>query len=490
MPDLFLGGLFLLSKVNAYLTGDNQVVIPGADSYNGLNVVPQMGWDNWNAYGCDVSEDLLLSTAQAMIDYGLRDLGYNYIVLDDCWSIGRNSSGYQVANPIKFPHGMRNVADRLHSLGFKFGMYSSAGAYTCGNYPGSLGYETQDAQFFADNNVDYLKYDNCYNQGQSGTAEISFNRYNTMSQALNATGRSIVYSLCNWGEDQTYNWATGISNSGRMSGDIYDFFNRPDSRCPCTESPCEYPGYRCSVMNIIGKMAAIQSKTQKGWFNDMDMLEIGNGGQDDNEYVTHFSMWSLLSSPLLIGTNVRDLSPEGLTIYSNPAVIALNQDPTGTAAYRVWLKQCDDKDKYGQCNYQLWVREMQNGDFVLALINNGNSNANLTADLYDIFLDQSTSGASKPAAQLSEKWEVYDLWGNRMSNRTAAAIINRANGDSGSNVTDFSFAYNSSDISYAKGIETNNSALFGSKVGIIPPHGSWSAEIPRHSTGLYRIRQI
>lgn len=156
---MLLKSLFLLNQVHAYLNGDNQVVIPGANSYNGLNLVPQMGWNNWNAYGCDVSEELLLSTAQTIIDYGLRDLGYNYIVLDDCWSIGRNTSGYQVPNPKKFPHGMRYVADTLHDLGFKFGMYSSAGEYTCGKYPGSLGYETQDAQFFADNNVDYLKYD-------------------------------------------------------------------------------------------------------------------------------------------------------------------------------------------------------------------------------------------------------------------------------------------------------------------------------------------
>lgn len=322
---MLLKSFFLLNQVHAYLNGDNQVVIPGANSYNGLNLVPQMGWNNWNAYGCDVSEELLLSTAQTIIEYGLRDLGYNYIVLDDCWSIGRNTSGYQVPNPKKFPHGMRYVADTLHDLGFKFGMYSSAGEYTCGKYPGSLGYETQDAQFFADNNVDYLKYDNCFNRGQSGTQKTSFDRYNAMSEALNATGRPIVYSLCNWGEDQTYTWATGISNSGRMSGDIYDFFNRPDSRCPCTESPCGYPGYHCSIMNIIGMMAAIQSKTQKGWFNDMDGLEVGNGGQDDNEYVTHFSMWSLLSSPLLIGTNVHELTPKDLSIYSNPAVIALNQ---------------------------------------------------------------------------------------------------------------------------------------------------------------------
>ena len=134
----------------AYITDDGTVVIPGADSYNGLNLVPQMGWDNWNAFGCNINESVLLSTAQKMVDYGLRDLGYNYVVLDDCWSEGRNASGYLVPNHQTFPNGMRYVADQLHDIGMKFGMYSSAGIYTCGRYPASLGNEQKDADFFAE----------------------------------------------------------------------------------------------------------------------------------------------------------------------------------------------------------------------------------------------------------------------------------------------------------------------------------------------------
>lgn len=144
----------------------SEPTISGASSYNGLNLVPQMGWDNWNAYGCDVSESLLLNTASTMVNYGLRDLGYKYVVLDDCWSTNRNSSGYLQADPNKFPNGMKYIADHLHNMGLLFGMYSSAGVYTCARYPGSLGSETKDAQFFAENHVDYLKYDNCFNQGQ------------------------------------------------------------------------------------------------------------------------------------------------------------------------------------------------------------------------------------------------------------------------------------------------------------------------------------
>ncbi|MBE7180132.1 MAG: glycoside hydrolase family 27 protein [Terriglobus roseus] len=146
-----------------------------------------------------MNETLLLNTAQVMVNFGLRDLGYEYVVLDDCWSVGRNSSGYLVSNDDTFPNGMKYVADKIHSLGLKFGMYSSAGVFTCARYPGSLGYEEKDADLFAEWDVDYLKYDNCFNQGQSGTPKLSFDRYNVMSKALNQTGRDIVYAMCSWG---------------------------------------------------------------------------------------------------------------------------------------------------------------------------------------------------------------------------------------------------------------------------------------------------
>ena len=229
-----------------------------------------------------------------MVDYGLRDLGYNYVILDDCWSAGRTANGTLQPNMTRFPNGMGHVADKLHSMGLMFGMYSSAGLYTCAKYAASLGREVQDANTFAFWGVDYLKYDNCYNEGQSGTSLITYNRYNAMSKALNQTGRPILYSMCNWGEDKPWNWAQTMSNSWRMSGDIYDSFDRPDARCPCTGDDgydCQLPGFHCSVMNILNKMAAIQSKSQSGAVNDMDGLEIGNGGMSDDEYKLHFSMW-------------------------------------------------------------------------------------------------------------------------------------------------------------------------------------------------------
>lgn len=227
-----------------------------------------------------------------------------------------------------------------------------------------------------------------------------------------------------------------------------------------------------------------------GYFNDMDGLEVGNGGQNDNEYVTHFSMWAMMSSPLLMGTNVQELSPANLAILSNPAVIALNQDPSASAGSLIWRDLCDDVDEWGQCERAMWVRSMSNGDMVVALINGGNSSITMNATLEAVFIDASTAGTSVPAAQLSETWRVFDLWANRMTDAEAAVIIN-ANVTTGpltvpSNST---ARYNATQTSYATGLLNNETALFGTQVGTIAPHGTWLAEIPRHSTGLYRLRQ-
>ncbi|KAF2136870.1 glycoside hydrolase family 27 protein [Aplosporella prunicola CBS 121167] len=459
--------------------------MPDTSSYNGLSLTPTMGWDNWNAFGCSVSEDLLLETAHSLVSLGLRDLGYTTVVLDDCWSSGRNETGHLVPDSDKFPNGMLHVANQLHALGLKFGMYSSAGAYTCGRYPGSLGHEELDAQTFAAWGVDYLKYDNCYNEGQSGTPALSFARYAAMARALSATGRDIVYGICNWGDDNPFDWAQTISNSWRMSGDIYDSFQRPDSRCPCTETPCDWPGYHCSVMNILNKMAPIQSRSQPGAFNDMDMLEVGNGGQSDSEYLTHISMWALLSSPLLIGTNIATLSPRSLSLLSNPAILALNQDPSGTAGVRKWRHQVPDVDADGQGEVALWTRELANGDTAVALLNAGNGSRVMRAGLGDVFLDQATAGAYEAPAELSQAWDVFDLWANRMSDEEAAAVIA---GNSSEVAADSKTRYNATALPYADGLAANHSALVGQWVGRVQPGGSWEARIERHSVGVYRFR--
>lgn len=217
----------------------------------------------------------------------------------------------------------------------------------------------------------------------------------------------------------------------------------------------------------------------------MDGLEVGNGGQDDNEYVTHFSMWAMNSSPLMIGTNVDTISPQNLAILSNPAIIALNQDPSAGAAIRKW-RYLVDPDDNGQGEMSLWTRVLENGETVMALLNAGNSSRMMNATMDDIFLDQRTAGAYKAPPELSETWDVYDLWANRMSNADAQAILDGGN-STASNATRTE-PYNATATSYADGLKNNATELYGVRVGGLAPSGTFSAMIARHSVGVYRLR--
>jgi alpha-galactosidase len=232
-------------------------------------------------------------------------------------------------------------------------------------------------------------------------------------------------------------------------------------------------------------MASIQSRTMPGAVNDMDMLEVGNKGQTDSEYVAHFSMWALNSSPLLMGTNILTLSPANLAIYSNPAVIALNQDPSATAAVQKWRIQVDDKDEYGVGEISLWTRELDNGDIAVALLNAGNTSRTMTATAKDIFLDQSTAGTYQVAPQFSSAWDVYDLWAGR-NNSDAAVVLN---GTAAVVPLNSTTSYNATAMSYQDGLKNNVTALYGVKVGTMQPGGVWSVQLDRHSVGLFRLRE-
>ncbi|EFP88576.1 hypothetical protein PGT21_036540 [Puccinia graminis f. sp. tritici] len=379
---------------------------------NGLAITPPMGWNTWNKYGCNINEDLILSAAKAIKSEGLDKLGYTYVNIDDCWQAPhRGPNNEPIADPEKFPSGIKHLSNQIHALGLKLGIYSDAGTYTCGKRFGSLGYEINDAQAYADWGVDYLKYDNCYNEGLSGTPSISATRYRTMRNALNDTGRPIVYSLCQWGEDQVWNWGATIANSWRISGDIYDNFDRPDDRCPCPDSsvPCPLAGFHCSVMNILEKAAGLGQKAGPGGWNDLDMLEVGNGGMSYDEYVTHFSMWALVKSPLILGNDVTKMSPETKSIISNKEVIAINQDAEHSAGYRVWKKPTPNGR---QGNLQLWKSYLSHGEFVLAFINASPQQiGSYVISLSEFFIDEGQW-------PMSRTWTVKDLW-----NSTGATSI-------------------------------------------------------------------
>ncbi|KAF9647601.1 alpha-galactosidase [Thelephora ganbajun] len=375
--------LFLLSRM---VVGYN----------NGLARTPQMGWNTWNRFGCDIDEELIVESAKVVAEK-LRIYGY------ECYSVGWHdvsrdpNTGAPRCDPERFPNGIKATSEKVHALGLKVGIYSSAGRYTCGGRFGSLGYEEIDAKTYAEWGIDYLKYDNCYNEGQSGTPLISFDRYAKMSRALNATGRPILYSICNWGEDQPWNFATTIANSWRMSGDISDRFNDFDERCPCTDMlDCKLSGYHCAMARIIDFAAPLGQKAGPGQWNDLDMRK--NGGMTFDEYVTHFSMWALLKSPLMMGHDLLNMSNETWTIITNTEIIAINQDPNGQPGTRLWKRPLPEGG-----DLQLWRGELVNSSFAVALVNTSPEEQVVDVSFEDVFRD------------LSKEWReatytVYDLW--------------------------------------------------------------------------------
>ena len=396
-------------------------------------------------------------------------------------------------------------------MNLKFGMYSSAGKYTCAQYAGSLGSETQDAATFASWGVDYLKYDNCYNEGQEGSSQLSYTRYKTMSNALNATGRPILYSLCNWGRDYPWNWAPTMANSWRITGDIYDSFDRADVRCPCTGYDCTLPGYHCSIMNILNKAAAVLQKTQPGGWNDLDILEVGNSGMSDDEYKTHMSMWAMLKSPLLMGNDFSNIDAPTLSLLSNPALLAVSQDPLGIPPTRVWTKpgsvqnNTSSVDLYSEGETSFWVGGLNAGDVVVAFVNGAPGPQMMSADMGDVFVDLITTGSSAPVPQLAQTWDVFDIWGYRMDNATASGIINGTAAKSGqlaqvpglnsttnstklANQETEGVRFNATEMSYADAARANVTTVLGKKVGTLASGGELKVSVAGHGVVMYRLR--
>ncbi|CAF2108218.1 unnamed protein product [Rotaria magnacalcarata] len=324
-----------------FLSGFISIVVVGL-SYglnNGLGKTPQMGWNSWYNFWCNYTEKMIQDTVDTIIDSGLAAAGYEYIDLDDCWQIDRDANGTIQVDPIAFPNGMRALVDYVHSHGLKFGLYSDAGYKTCAGRPGSLGYERKDAATYALWGVDFLKYDNCNTDGTK--PEI---RYPIMRDALNATGRPIFYSLCEWGVDTPALWAADVGNSWRTAGDISDTWES-----------------MISTMDINNQFA--DAAGPGGW-NDPDMLRIGNGGMTTTEYISYFSLWAISKAPLLIGGDVRTMSRDILNIYLNSEVIAINQDPLGVQGKKIVISSSQDPNSSNmvltsECSSQKSIQEHQ-----------------------------------------------------------------------------------------------------------------------------------
>jgi alpha-galactosidase len=333
---------------------------------NGLARTPPMGWNSWNRFWCNINETLIREIADAMVANGMKDAGYEYVNIDDCWHGERDAEGYIQADPVRFPSGIAALADYVHSRGLKLGIYSDAGTLTCQSRPGSRGYEQQDADQYAAWGVDYLKYDWCYTSGLNRQQS-----YTLMRDCLLNTGRPIVYSICCWqfpGE-----WVVDVGNLWRTTGDIQDNW--------------------ASMVSLIDINAYLYQYAGPGHWNDPDMLEVGNGGMTDKEYRTHFSMWCIMAAPLIAGNDLRNMSQSTLDILTAPEVIAVDQDPLGVQGRRV--------HDYGAS--EVWVKELVQGNCAVALFNRGLQPSNITI----LFSDLGPGFGDK--AGIRDLWSREDL---------------------------------------------------------------------------------
>ncbi len=333
------------------------------DKYLGLT--PPMGWNSWNTFTWNINEELIRETADVMVSSGLKDAGYEYVVIDDCWSLKqRDENGCLVPDPEKFPHGMKAVADYVHSKGLKFGMYSCDGTHTCAGYPGSFEHEFQDAATFASWGVDYLKYDNCYKPRHMDGETL----YRRMSLALRNCGRDILFSACNWGHEDVHSWIQGSgAHLFRSTGDIQDNWE--------------------SIKTLVQSQLAKTPFSGPFCHNDIDMLVVGMHGGSNNEYIgkiggctdeeyrTHFSLWAMMNSPLMIGCDIRSMSEATKETLTNPEIIGINQDIECRGPYVI--------SHIDNTVFAL-VKPLSGGDLAIGLFNLGDQKTELPLQFWDL----------------------------------------------------------------------------------------------------------
>jgi alpha-galactosidase len=317
-----------------------------AQKYENLALTPPMGWNSWNVFQTNINEKMIKEIADAMVSSGMQKAGYRYLVLDDGWmAMERDNKGDLVADPKKFPNGMKALADYVHAKGLKFGLYNCAGTKTCAGYPGTHGFEIQDAKMYASLGIDYLKFDWCSSEGLNAKEA-----YTTMSKALKAAGRPIIFSLCEWGNNKPWEWAKEVGQLWRTTGDIYDCFD-------CTKNNGSWSAH--GVMKILDMQKNLRIYAGPGHWNDPDMLEVGNGGLSPSENRAHFSMWCMLAAPLISGNDLRKMSKEANAVLTNKEVIAVDQDKLGVQGFRYAVKD----------SVEIWFKPLSKNNWAVCFLN-------------------------------------------------------------------------------------------------------------------------
>ena len=334
---------------------------------NGLARTPPMGWNSWNHFGCDVSATLIKQTADAIVASGMRDAGYQYVVIDDCWQVARDRSGRIVADSTRFPGGMKPLADYVHSQGLKFGLYTDAGRKTCQGRPGTYGSEELDARTYAEWGVDYVKEDWCNAEGLDAPTQ-----YAKFRDALAKSGRPIVFSICEWGSNRPWNWGPRTGNLWRTTGDIDDSW-----------------GSMITRVDLNTQYALAESP---GSWNDPDMLEVGNGGMTDDEYRAHFSLWAIMAAPLMAGNDVRTMSPATRDILANKEVIAVDQDSLGAQGMIVEVSGPER---------QVWAKPLADSARAVVLLNRSALQTAITVPWWSLHI--------RGPAKVRDLWTHSDL---------------------------------------------------------------------------------
>ena len=366
-----------------------------AQKFEDLALTPPMGWNSWNKFGCNVDEQMIRNIADAMDSSGMKDAGYEYIVIDDCWHGGRDSLGFIYPDSARFPSGMKALADYVHSKGLKFGIYSCAGDKTCGGRPGSRGHEYQDALTYAKWGVDYLKYDWCNTAGLN-----SVGAYTTMRNALYAAGRPVVFSICEWGDTKPWEWAGDVGHLWRITGDITHCFD-----CELNHGTWSQWG----VMRIAEMRKDIRKYAGPGHWNDPDMLEVGNG-MTQSEDRAHFSIWCMMAAPLIAGNDLRSMSNETKEILTNRDVIDIDQDSLGVEGY---LYATMD-------SVEVWVKPLVKGDWAICFLNRASSAQRFEFDWSKNIIADDLS--KRVLNTNGTAYTLRDLWGKKILGDTKGKL--------------------------------------------------------------------
>jgi alpha-galactosidase len=348
-----------------------------SQKYSNLAPTPPMGWNSWNYFSCFINEDKIKRMADAMASNGMREAGYQYIVIDDCWQVKRDKDGYIIADPVKFPSGIKALADYIHSKGLKFGIYSCAGKLTCQKRPGGAGYEDKDAQRYAEWGVDYLKYDWCNSEGMTSQVQ-----YSKMRDALYKAKRPIVFSLCEWGSTKPWLWADTVGELWRATGDIQDKFDKGHG-----------------VLKIFDEVSKIRIYNKPNAWNDPDMLEVGNMGLSYIESRTHFTLWCMMAAPLIAGNNLSTMKPDILKVLTNKNAIAVDQDKLGIPCF-LWSKSGD---------VEVWIKPLTDGSYAVCFLNRNGSPANLNFTWPQNAVDPDY----KKTYNLDGSFTLYDVWDDK-----------------------------------------------------------------------------